>query len=47
MWPSIPDAYQNLPESDSGSFQYTRSRDYQTPTRHAVLGHRERTYNQL
>jgi len=33
----IPDTYQKLPESDSGSFQYTRSRDYQTPTRHALL----------
>ena len=38
MWPGIPDTYQNLPESDSGSFRYTRSRDYQTPTRHALLG---------
>jgi len=38
MWPGIPDTYQKLPESDSGSFQYTRSRDYQTPTRHALLG---------
>jgi len=38
MWPGIPDSYQNLPESDSGSFRYTRSRDYQTPTRHALLG---------
>jgi len=26
-------------ESDSGRFWYTRSRDYQTPTRHALLGH--------
>ena len=43
MWPGIPDTYQNLPESDSGSFRYTRSRDYQTPTRHALLGHRKRT----
>jgi len=24
------------PESDSGSFRYARSRDYQTPTRHPV-----------
>jgi len=54
MWPGVPDPYQNLPESDSGSFWYTRSRDYQTPTRHALLGHRKRTfrldrrdYNQL
>jgi len=39
MWPGIiPDIYQKLPESDSGSFRYTRSRDYQTPTRHALLG---------
>jgi len=38
MWPGIPDTYQKLPESDSGSFRYTRSRDYQTPTRHALLG---------
>jgi len=38
MSPGIPDSYQKLPESDSGSFLYTRSRDYQTPTRHAVLG---------
>jgi len=38
MWPGIRDTYQNLPESDSGSFRYTRSRDYQTPTRHAQLG---------
>ena len=38
LWPGIPDSYQNLPESDSGSFRYTRSRDYQTPTRHALLG---------
>ena len=38
MWPRIPDSYQKLPESDSGSFRYTRSRDYQTPTRHALLG---------
>jgi len=38
MWPGIPDSYQKLPESDSGSFRYTRSRDYQTPTRHALLG---------
>ena len=30
MWPGIPDTYQKLPESDSGSFRYTRSRDYQT-----------------
>jgi len=30
--------YQKLPESDSGSFRYIRSRDYQTPTRHALLG---------
>jgi len=29
---------QKLPESHSGSFRYTRSRDYQTPTRHALLG---------
>ena len=36
--PYIPDTYQKLPESDSGSFRYTRSRDYQTPTRHALLG---------
>jgi len=43
MWPGIPDPYQNLPESHSGSFRYTRSRDYQTPTRHALLGHRKRT----
>ena len=34
MWPGIPDSYQKLPESDSGSFRYTRSHDYQTPTRH-------------
>ena len=40
MCPGIPDTYQNLPESDSGSFRYTRSRDYQTPTRHALLGSR-------
>jgi len=40
MQPGIPDSYQNLPESDSGSFRYTSSRDYQTPTRHALLGHR-------
>jgi len=32
-------------ESDSGSFRYARSRDYQTPTRHALLGHRKRTYS--
>jgi len=38
MWPGIPDTYQKLPESDSGSFRYTRSRDYRTPTRHALLG---------
>ena len=38
MLPGIPDTYQKLPESDSGSFRYTRSRDYQTPTRHALLG---------
>ena len=38
MWPGIPDTYQKLPESDSGSFRYTRSRDYQTPTRHVLLG---------
>ena len=38
MWPGIPDTYQKLPESDSGSFRYTRSRDYQTRTRHALLG---------
>ena len=38
MWPGIPDTYPKLPESDSGSFWYTRSRDYQTPTRHALLG---------
>ena len=38
MWPGIPDTYEKLPESDSGSFRYTRSRDYQTPTRHALLG---------
>ena len=30
-------------ESDSGSFRYTKSRDYQTPTRHALLGHGKRT----
>jgi len=44
MWPGIPDTYKKLPESDSGSFRYTRSRDYQTPTRHALLGHRKWTY---
>ena len=38
MWPGIPDTYRKLPESDSGSFRYTRSRDYQSPTRHALLG---------
>jgi len=38
MCPGIPDSYQKLPESDSGSFRYTRSRDYQTPTRHALVG---------
>jgi len=38
MWPGIPDTYQNLPQSDSGSFRYTRSRDYQSPTRHTLLG---------
>jgi len=43
MWRGIPDSYQKLPESDSGSFRYTRSHDYQTPTRHALLGHRKRT----
>jgi len=43
MWPGIPDTYQKLPESDSGSFRYTRSHDYQTPTRHALLGHGKRT----
>ena len=42
MRPGIPDSYQNLPESDSGSFRYTRSRDYRTPTRHGLLGHRKR-----
>ena len=31
----------NLPELDSGSFRYTRSRN-QTPTRHALLDHRKR-----
>jgi len=25
MWPGIQDSYQKLPESDSGSFRYTRS----------------------
>jgi len=44
MWPGIPDSYQKLPESDSSSFRYTRSRDYQTPTRHALLGYRKRTF---
>ena len=43
MWPGIPDSYQKLPESDSGSLRYTRSHDYQTPTRHALLGYRKRT----
>jgi len=38
MWAGIPDTYRKLPESDSGRFRYTRSRDYQTPTRHALLG---------
>jgi len=47
MSPGIPDTYQKLPESDSGSFRYTRSRDYQTPTRHALLGHRKRTSSVL
>jgi len=37
----MPATYQNLPESDCGSNQYTSSRNYQTPTRHAVLGHRK------
>jgi len=51
MWPAQLNAptrhlpgYQNLPESDSGSFQYTRSRKYQAPTRHALLGHGIRTF---
>ena len=43
MSPGIPDSYQKLPESDSGSFRYTRSHEYQTFTRHALLGHRKRT----
>jgi len=47
MWPDIPDSYQKLPESDSGSFRYTRSRDYQTPTRHTLLGHQKRTFTQV
>jgi len=42
MWPRIPLTYQNLPQSDSGSFWCTRSHDYlftyQAPTRHALLG---------
>jgi len=31
----------HLPKAtrDSGSFRYTRSRDYQTPTRHVLLGY--------
>ena len=41
IWNNLCDlvyqTYQKLP-SDSGSFRYTRSRDYQTPTRHALLG---------
>ena len=45
MWPGIPDTYQNLPQSDSGSFRYARSRDYQAATRHALLGHGKRTYS--
>jgi len=32
MWPGIPDTYQKLPESDTSSFRYTRSRDYETRT---------------
>jgi len=32
------DTYRKLPESDSSSFRYTRSRGYQTTTRHALLG---------
>jgi len=43
IWNNLRDlVYQTpipkVPESDSGSFRYTRSRDYQTPTRHALLG---------
>jgi len=38
--PGTPATYQNLPESESSS-RYTRSRDYQTPTRQ-LLGHRKR-----
>jgi len=45
MWPGIPATYQNLPESDCGSSRYNRSRDYQTPTRHALLGHQKRDYS--
>jgi len=33
LWPGIPDSYQKLPESDSGTFRYTRPLDYQTPSR--------------
>jgi len=41
----IQDSYQNLPESGSSSFWYTRPCDYQTPTRHALLGHRKWGFN--
>jgi len=47
IWNNLSDlVYQTPTETyrsqESGSFRYTRSRDYQTPTRHALLGHRKR-----
>jgi len=42
IWNNLCDLVYQTPtksyQSDSGSFRYTRSRDYQTPTRHALLG---------
>jgi len=45
MIPGIPVTYQNLPESDSGSFQYARSCDYLFTYWHELLcpGRRSKT----